>query len=225
MDTKTWAGRLCGKPKAVAWGPNRLDLFVVGTDHQLYHKAWNGSVWQPSLTGYEPLGGIILGDPEAVAWGPNRLDIFVVGTDHACLSQVVGRDRRGGPPRPATNRWAGSFNMFPKWLPGVLTGSISSRSATDSALYHKAWNGSAWLPSLTGWENLGCIVSSQPEACLLGSEPARCIRNLAPIRRSTTSGGPAPPGAHRSLVTRRWAAGSLTHRRPSHGARTGSMYS
>ena len=35
----------------VSWGPNRLDVFVVGTDSALYHKWWNGASWGPSLTG------------------------------------------------------------------------------------------------------------------------------------------------------------------------------
>jgi hypothetical protein len=41
----------------VAWGPGRLDVFVRGADHGLYHKAWDGGAWQPSATGYERLGG------------------------------------------------------------------------------------------------------------------------------------------------------------------------
>jgi hypothetical protein len=54
-------GGICqGSPRAVAWGPNRLDLFVIGTDSALYHKWWNGSAWGPSLTGYEPMGGVIV---------------------------------------------------------------------------------------------------------------------------------------------------------------------
>ena len=59
---------------AVAWGPNRLDVFVLGTDSALYHKWWNGSAWGLPLTGFERMGGICVGPPEAVAWGPNRLD-------------------------------------------------------------------------------------------------------------------------------------------------------
>ena len=39
--------------------PNRLDLFVIGTDSALYHKWWNGSAWGPSLTGYEDMAGVI----------------------------------------------------------------------------------------------------------------------------------------------------------------------
>ena len=65
----------------VAWGANRLDVFVLGTDRALYHKWWNGSAWGPSLTGYEAMGGVCTSAPQAVAWGPNRLDVFVTGTD------------------------------------------------------------------------------------------------------------------------------------------------
>ena len=46
---------------SVAWGSNRLDVFVLGTDRALYHKWWNGSSWGPSLTGYEYQGGVITG--------------------------------------------------------------------------------------------------------------------------------------------------------------------
>ena len=53
-------GGVCvGEVEAVSWGPNRLDLFVTGTDSALYHKWWNGSSWGPSLTGYERMGGVI----------------------------------------------------------------------------------------------------------------------------------------------------------------------
>jgi hypothetical protein len=43
----------------VAWGPNRLDVFVLGTDSALYHKWWDGSAWGPSVTGWEYQGGVI----------------------------------------------------------------------------------------------------------------------------------------------------------------------
>jgi Peptidase family M28/Repeat of unknown function (DUF346) len=42
----------------LSWGPNRLDVFVVGMDGALYHKWWDGSSWGPSLAGpYERMGG------------------------------------------------------------------------------------------------------------------------------------------------------------------------
>jgi hypothetical protein len=54
---------------------------VVGNDSSLYHKAWTGTAWAPSPTGWEDLGGQCASPPAAVSWGADRLDIFVVGND------------------------------------------------------------------------------------------------------------------------------------------------
>lgn len=43
---------------AVAWGSNRLDIFGLGTDNSMYHKAWTGSAWWPSSTNWEALCGV-----------------------------------------------------------------------------------------------------------------------------------------------------------------------
>src|SRR5207253_1957534 len=66
---------------AVAWSANRLDIFGLGTDRQMYHKWWDGSNWGPSITDWEPLGGVFTSPPVVVAWAANRLDIFGLGTD------------------------------------------------------------------------------------------------------------------------------------------------
>ena len=58
-DWEYMGGVCVEEPRVNSWGPDRLDVFVIGTDGGLYHKWWNGSAWGPSLTGYEPLGGII----------------------------------------------------------------------------------------------------------------------------------------------------------------------
>ena len=63
----------------VAWGPNRLDIFAMGTDSALYHRWWDGANWG----GWESLGGTLESPPKAVAWSANRLDVFAVGTDSA----------------------------------------------------------------------------------------------------------------------------------------------
>jgi len=35
-----------------------LDIFGVGTNQRMYHKAWDGSAWQPSRTYWQRLCGI-----------------------------------------------------------------------------------------------------------------------------------------------------------------------
>ncbi|KAJ6553881.1 hypothetical protein B0H10DRAFT_2241694 [Mycena sp. CBHHK59/15] len=131
---ESMGGILVGCPKAVCWGPNRIDLFiiglnsalyhkwwdgtqwvprrldvfVIGLDSAVYHKWWDGESWGPSVTGYERMGGVVIRDITAVCWGPNRIDMFVIGT--------------------------------------------------DGATYHKAWSlPSGWYPSLTDYEKLGGI--------------------------------------------------------------------
>jgi hypothetical protein len=54
-------------PVAVAaWAPDRLDIFGLGTLRYLhkgspmYHKAWNGTAWRHSQTGWENLDGLFL---------------------------------------------------------------------------------------------------------------------------------------------------------------------
>jgi hypothetical protein len=48
-----------GAPTAIAWEPNRLDLFHVGRDRAVYHKWFGSGAWGPSLTGWERLGGTV----------------------------------------------------------------------------------------------------------------------------------------------------------------------
>jgi ABC-type taurine transport system substrate-binding protein len=151
----------------VAWGPNRLDVFVLGSDRALYHKWWNGSAWGPSVTGYENMGGVCTSSPQVVAWGPDRLDVFVTGTTSALHHKwwngsawgpsVTGYENLGGVcvGEPRVVSWgANRLDVF------VL--------GTDRALYHKWWNGSAWGPSVTGYEKMGGVCLGQPEGVAWG---------------------------------------------------------
>lgn len=76
-------GRFNSPPVAKCWGPNRIDIFGLGTDNQCYHKWWDGSNWGPSITDWEPLGGTFNSIPTVTSWGLNRLDIFGLGLDNA----------------------------------------------------------------------------------------------------------------------------------------------
>jgi hypothetical protein len=38
------------------WDHDRLDVFGIGTDRAMYHKAWDGDAWLPSLKDWESLG-------------------------------------------------------------------------------------------------------------------------------------------------------------------------
>jgi len=145
----------------VSWSADRLDAFVLGIDHAVFHKWWDGSAWGPSVTGYENVGGIGLDAPEVASWGPDRLDVFVRGANRAIFHKwwdgsawapsQTGYENLGGigmsPPRVAT------------WGPNRLDVFVLG---ANRALHHKWWDGSAWSPSVSGYEALGGVCMSPP---------------------------------------------------------------
>jgi Pregnancy-associated plasma protein-A/Repeat of unknown function (DUF346) len=166
----TEAGASAIRPSSspvAAWGANRLDVFVLGTDRAMYHKWWDGAAWGPSVTGYEYMGGTCESMPQVVAWGSNRLDVFVTGTDSALYHKWWDGSAWG----PSTTGY--------EYMGGVCIGEpriVSWGSdrldvfvlGTDRALYHKWWDGSAWGPSLTDFEYMGGTCLGQPEIVAWG---------------------------------------------------------
>lgn len=137
-----------------AWGPNRLDVFVRGTDAAMHHKWWDGARW----SGWEPQYGGLRSAPEVVAWGANRLDVFVVGTDDGMYHKWWDGSR--------WSEWenhGGKLTSPPEvvaWASGRLD--VFARG-TDGALWHK-WFDGAWHP----WESLGGQLASAPRVVSWG---------------------------------------------------------
>ncbi|SAL87993.1 hypothetical protein AWB67_07514 [Caballeronia terrestris] len=94
-------GRKKSSVACVSWGPNRLDIFGVGTDNQMYHKAWNGTCWLPSQREWEPLGGSFRSSPAAVSGERNRLNLIALGTDN----QMYHKAWNGHSWLPSQNGW------------------------------------------------------------------------------------------------------------------------
>ena len=148
-------GLLVSPPQAVTWGPNRLDLFALGTDHALWHRWWDGSHWG----GWESLGGVLTSPPNAVAWGPDRLDVFGLGQDHAMWHKWWDGAHWGG-----WESLGGVLTSPPhavSWEPNRLDVFALGQ---DHALWHRWWDGSHW----GGWESLGGILTSPPQAVAWG---------------------------------------------------------
>ena len=66
-------------PAVVSWGADRLDIFVIGSDDGLYHKAYDGA-WQED---WESLGGgpFLTTTPVAVSRTQGSLDVLVQDLD------------------------------------------------------------------------------------------------------------------------------------------------
>jgi len=134
----------------VSWGPNRLDIFALGTDNSMFQKTWNGE-WLPSPKGWQPIGGTFASPPAVVSWGPNRLDIFALGTDNSMFLKTWNKEWL-----PSPKGWqpiGGTFASPPavvSWGPGRID---IFALGTDNSMFLKTWNGK-WPPSLA-WQPLG----------------------------------------------------------------------
>ncbi|WP_233591968.1 M43 family zinc metalloprotease [Corallococcus sp. AB011P] len=161
------APRITPAGPIVSWGADRLDIFALGMDSALYHKAWDGNAWWPSLMDYEPLGGRCKSPPEVASWGPDRLDVFVLGMESALFHKAW--DGHAWWPSPTDWEPLGGLCASPpracSWGPDRLDVFVLGM---ESALFHKAWDGHAWRPSPTDWEPLGGLCASPPSVVSWG---------------------------------------------------------
>ena len=149
----------CGHTRGRHLGSDCLDLFAVGTDGRLFHKAWDGASWRPNGTGWRPLGGDVIGSPTAVSWAPGRLDVFA--------NHPAGGIRHINGDGESWATWenlGGDVLWSPtavSWGPSVSTSSSWKRTV---ASFHKAWTGPDRLPGPTVWRPLGGSVAGTPAA-------------------------------------------------------------
>jgi hypothetical protein len=161
IDATNWPPTLSGwaplggcfraSPAAVNWGAGRLDVFGLGTNLGMYHRAW---VSGAAVTDWEPLGGTFDSSPAVVSWGPNRLDIFGLGTDDSMYHKAWN----GNQWLPSITDWeplGGAFVSAPAVISAEPNRLDIFGLGTDDSMYHKAWDGNQWLPSVTDWEPLG----------------------------------------------------------------------
>ncbi|MGH9595138.1 MAG: putative baseplate assembly protein, partial [Bryobacteraceae bacterium] len=67
-----------GSPCLVIHGPSNLEVFMIGTDGNLYHKNWIGGSWYgPSNLG----GGNLVGSPSATAPASKTIEVAAAGSD------------------------------------------------------------------------------------------------------------------------------------------------
>lgn len=73
-------------PTAVAWGPNRLDVFVLGTDNCVWHCRWEGG---PKWLGWKRIRNeTVQGPLAAVSWAPQRIDLFALRSGETFMEIV-----------------------------------------------------------------------------------------------------------------------------------------
>jgi hypothetical protein len=144
-----------------SWTNNRIDIFGIGSDHQLYHNYWDhGSGWlSPWQQLALPSGVTPAGGPGASAnlLQPYRLDDYIIGTDGNCYHQ----DWQGGWSawqslgHPSSTTLVGTPSAT-SWAPGRVD--VYCKGA-DNAVYRDYWTASTgW----SGWIAQGGTIVADP---------------------------------------------------------------
>jgi hypothetical protein len=160
-------GLATATPYAVSWGTNRIDVFVRGSDNNVWIDSTGdaGTNW----TGWNFLGrGDTSARPtveayavSAVAWSSNRLDLFTEESKQLYYKSWNGTNwwpsQTGGWQNLGTIPAGGFVYGYPplpvSWGPNRID--LFVYDIASQSLSHKWTNGSGWGPSLTGWEDLG----------------------------------------------------------------------
>lgn len=159
-----------GSPVAVvSRHPDKLDIFVAGTDGKTHTAAWDKNLsggqwrgWWNILTGSIPAGGTIT----PVARGPEHLDIFLTSTDGGVYTASWDQNIAGG-------RWQGWHRIKSLTAkPGSPVAAVARDpfkldifvAGTDSKTYTAAWDKNVSGGMWRGWWNIqtGRIAPGTP---------------------------------------------------------------
>ena len=171
-DFENLGGPLKGPPLAISWGPNRNDIFAVGQDNQLWHKALDGSTWSPSLSGWENLGGnLSFSHPlAAVSRIANRLDVFGVRVEDDGSKSLWRKSWNGTSWAPSAlgfEQIAGKFSTAPSAASRVPHGLSVYIVDFQGNLLHRWWDSktNTW----ENWITIGTQFRSNPAAVSINS--------------------------------------------------------
>jgi len=126
---------------AVSWGPDRIDLFTVGAERDLVHRAFRDGAWSDPVS----LGGKLASAPAATAWAVDQLEVFAIHDDGQLWNRFWdGESWHGWEPMggeltgdPAASSWgADRIDVF---APG-----------RDGKVWHRWWDGTRWVE----WERI-----------------------------------------------------------------------
>lgn len=135
-------------------GPNRLDVFVVGTDGGIYTAAWDQNVANGAWRGWWRIGNVTAPQGSriaAVSRSPDHLDIFVVDTNGNVMSAAW---------QTGDTQWRGWWHIQQgKAKAGAYISAVARSSqkldifvvGTDGGIYTAAWDAAVSNGAWRGW--------------------------------------------------------------------------
>ncbi|KAJ9615047.1 hypothetical protein H2200_001121 [Cladophialophora chaetospira] len=160
---------ITGPLTAVAWAPNRLDIFGLGTDGQVLQKTLSNGTWLPSKEGWRELGGSFSLPPQVVSTIPGRLDLLCV-KDYGDALYHKWWD--GSSWKPSESEWEprGHAWMSPPTVVATDRNRLDCFMRADGKIHHGVVIGNDWV---FYWWSIG---HSGPGA-FIGRPAAVCSRH------------------------------------------------
>lgn len=130
---------------AVSRDPNKLDVFVVGTDSRIYTAAWDAAVANGAWRGWWPIVGGVARQGSVISCSsrdPNKLDVMTVGTDGKLYTAAWDA-------AVANGAWRGWWRIGDGDCQQGIETTLLSRSpgaldgfdaGTDGGVYMVCWN-------------------------------------------------------------------------------------
>ena len=155
-------GGATSDPGGVAWGEDRIDLFIRGAISNVWHQTFADGRW----FGWEDLDGRTASYPIASSWSQGRIDLFALCGDN----RLWHRYCNAGDTQPtcrALNWAAWSPDPGGPGVPAITTGDAVGSNGSridmavrgnDGALWFQRWESSYWI----GWRSLGGELASSP---------------------------------------------------------------
>lgn len=154
-------------PTVVSWAASRLDVFVVNNvSRAVYHKFWDGSLWQPAPDSFNNIGGYATSRPIAVSRTTGQWDVFARGGDAGLwqISYTQKTDR-------LSNWFSISGNTSIQGEPEAVSWGddridvFAWGADRNASMLHKSFDAktNVWTPS-NGFEVLGIGLTGPPKA-------------------------------------------------------------
>lgn len=183
-------------PAAVAWGPNRLDLFwfvfSFAAPPHLHHAFLDTGVWR-----YEDLGATATAPtyaPAAGSWGVGHLDVMWRDAAGMLRWRAFDRGKRGAPGYNASG-WATTDSQLPVYLTNTQIAMVEGQ-LSDVHVAYRLSNGKLAHYYTTDyynwtWENTGITIDTPPTLASWGPWHllifARRGTNLRQIQKTGTT--------------------------------------
>jgi hypothetical protein len=136
-------GTLASPPDASTRGPNTIDIWVQGTDGNVYQLWWDGANWNGWLGQGKPTTpGLLAGShPTAVSKDGTRVDVFARGGDNKLWQKTWSGFDWTGWTQPVTD---GTLNSSPDVTAWDGNNLIVFVVGTDSHLYVLPFGTGGW---------------------------------------------------------------------------------